>query len=103
MLLYICSDQRRAKIVEAKSLGIAPIKELCDGVSVRGSGVLVADVGGEELNEAPSSFLAGTRNQRREPAEAGAGKLAAGNWERVKLARVNDGKAVRWPGPSAGS
>lgn len=81
MLLYICSDQRGAKIVEAKPLLFAPIKELRDGVSVRSSGVFVADVGGEEFNEAPSRLLAGAHDQCRETVKAGACKLATRNWD----------------------
>jgi hypothetical protein len=57
-----------------------PIKKLRDGVGVRGAGVFVADVGGEEFDEPPGGFLTGARNRGREPVKTGTGQLTAGNW-----------------------
>jgi len=44
---------------------IEPIAEEPDGSRIRGSGVLVPDVGGEEFEEAPRRAIAGVTDDRR--------------------------------------
>jgi hypothetical protein len=67
VLLNISRDQRRPEIGKLEVPRFTPNEKFRDGENVRGAGVFVADVGGEEFNEAPSGLLAGTRNSRRKP------------------------------------
>jgi hypothetical protein len=45
--------------------GVAPPKELTDAAAVGPAGVRVADVGGEEFDEAPRGAIAGASDERR--------------------------------------
>lgn len=80
MLLYISRDDCRPQIGEFEVLFFTPIKKLRHGVSIRGAGVFVADIGGEEFDESPTCFFAGARDGGRKPVKTGAGQLAAWDW-----------------------
>src|SRR6266446_4689266 len=58
--------------VQPQAALLAPIEELPDGQAVRHPGVAVADVGGEELDEALARVGAGCRDRRRQRLDAGA-------------------------------
>ena len=86
VLLDIGGDDDGLDLVEFEdAAGFAPLKETGDGVRVGGAGVFVADVGGEELDEAPAGALASARNCRRQRIRSrlGPGRDEAGS-ERVR-------------------
>ena len=78
VLLDVCSDDDGLELVEFEdAVRLAPLKELPDRDGIGGSGVLVADIGDEELDEAPAGAFASTGNCRGQRLEAGSGQFAA--------------------------
>jgi hypothetical protein len=67
---------------------LAPIEELPDGQGVGHPGVAVADVGGEELDEALARVGAGCRDSSRQRLDAGAngGYVLQTRWTVTKTA-----------------
>ncbi len=80
MLFDVSRDRGRAKILKLQVARFAPMEKLGHGLGVGRACVFVADVRGEELDEAPRCPLAGAPNQSRKRIEAGAGEIAIGNW-----------------------
>ena len=70
-LLDVGGDHDRLDHVEVELSLLAPVGEPADGEGVREAGVLVADVGREELDEALGGALAGVRDEAGQLREAG--------------------------------
>jgi hypothetical protein len=73
-LLDVGGHGRRLDRVQPQAALLAPIEELPDGQGIGHPGVAVADVGGEELDEALARVGAGRRDRGRQRLEAGANK-----------------------------
>src|SRR5712691_5326507 len=71
-LLNVGGHGRWPDSVQSQATLLAPIEELPDGQGVGHPGVAVADVGGEELDEALAGVGAGRRDRSRQRLEAGA-------------------------------
>jgi len=71
-LLNVGGHSRWPDSVQRQASLLAPIEELPDGEGVGHPGVAVADVGGEELDEALARVGAGCRDRGRQRIDAGA-------------------------------
>ncbi len=81
----IGGDVERFDLVQAAELvAVAPVEEAQHGMVIRGPGVLVADGGGEEFQEAARGVRSGVGDDRRH----GQRPLRLGNLDRT--GRLND-------------
>jgi hypothetical protein len=73
-LLDIAGNVDRFEGNQAIAARLAPVGEAADGQGVGFPGVLVADGGGEEFDEAVGGLLAGVGKEGGDDVEAGAGQ-----------------------------
>ena len=80
---------------------LAPGEELSDGLGVRGARVAVADIRGEELDEAPGGALAGARRSSPAGSQAGAREIPPRDRDKVGAhGRDQSGLGRRMPNSS---
>ena len=92
VLLDVRGDDDGLDLAELEDAArLAPAEELAHGVGVGGPGVLVADICGKELDEAPAGALTGAGDRCRQMFEAGPARgrgglnpadPGLGRWER---------------------
>ena len=61
-----------------------PVEELGHGLGVGGARIFISDVGGEELDEAPSGLIAGRGNRCRQPVKTGTGRVGGRDWDNLR-------------------
>ena len=84
MLLDVRRDHRRLDPVEVGDAARrAPAEKLRDGLGIRGARVAVADIRGEEFDEAPGGAFAGARDRRGQVLKAGAVQVTGWDWNDV--------------------
>jgi hypothetical protein len=66
-LLDARGDGQRVDVVELQAPVLTPVKELLDRTCISGPRVAVADIGGEEFDEAAAGALADNRGQLLKP------------------------------------
>jgi hypothetical protein len=73
VMLDIKRDKFRFDLPERQAARLAPVEKLVNGAGVCKTGVLVTDVGKEELNKTPGRALTGMRDDSRENVKADLG------------------------------
>jgi hypothetical protein len=78
-LLDVAGDHDRPDLLQASNAaGLQPREKLRDGLGIGRAGVFIADVGSEEIDEAPGGVLAGAADRCGELLKAGLAQLPTG-------------------------
>jgi hypothetical protein len=91
-LFDISSDENRPHLGQvAHAATLAPGEKLSDSLSVRRSGIFVANVGEEEFNEPPGGVRTGTRNDRWYVFKTSPKNFSSRNWNECKFHERSEG------------